>query len=79
MRGMVIELLAGVPAGDYVRALAWYERLLGRAPDSRSEKGEALWTLAEGGRIAITRDPARAGSAVVDPDGNQLTFAESVS
>lgn len=108
---MVVELLAGVPATDVDRAVAWYERLLGRAPDE-----DATWQLAEGGGIAIVRDPERAGTAaitfvvenldeslaalaergitsgrivkvrrvmrksvVTDPDGNRLTFAESLS
>jgi glyoxylase I family protein len=108
---MVVELLAGVPATDVDRALAWYERVLGRAPDTR-----ATWQLAEGGGIAIVCDAERAGTAaitfvvedlddslavlaergiapghvetvrgrmrksvVTDPDGNRLTFAESVA
>jgi hypothetical protein len=111
----VVELMAGVPVTDVGRTSAWYERVLGRAPDHCPTPGEAMWQLSEGGRISIVRDNERAGTGaltlvvedldhslaaladrgiaagpvetvrgrlrkavVLDPDGNRLTFAESL-
>jgi catechol 2,3-dioxygenase-like lactoylglutathione lyase family enzyme len=78
---VVVELMAGIPATDVGRSLAWYERILGRPPDVRPDRDEAGWHLSEGGRISVMRDPGHAGTAkitlvVEDLDGSLAALAE---
>jgi catechol 2,3-dioxygenase-like lactoylglutathione lyase family enzyme len=58
-------LFAGVPVADYAAALAWYKRLMGRAPDFIPEENEAVWQVVENGWIYIIADPGRAGKALI--------------
>jgi hypothetical protein len=44
---VAVDLFAGIPVGDYERALAWYERLLGSGPSFLPNATEAVWELAE--------------------------------
>lgn len=81
----VTHVFAGVPVRDLAAALPWYERLLGRPPDSFPHEREALWHLSGGGSLYVVVDPDRAGRALVtlaldagerrvevDPDGNRV-------
>jgi catechol 2,3-dioxygenase-like lactoylglutathione lyase family enzyme len=60
----VTELFAGIPVRDRDAAFAWYERLLGAAPEFRPHDDEAVWRVA-GGWIYVVVDPPRAGHALV--------------
>ncbi len=62
---MALELFAGIPVGDYERAVAWYERLLGSGPSFLPNATEAVWELAEHRSIYIEEDAERAGHAIV--------------
>jgi catechol 2,3-dioxygenase-like lactoylglutathione lyase family enzyme len=50
---------------DYDSALAWYERLLGRAPDVVVSDNEAMWQLRDGGWVYVVGDAARAGRGLL--------------
>ena len=56
---------AGVATADYDAAAAWYERLLGRAPDMLPHAGEAAWQLTGEGWLYVVADAARAGGALL--------------
>jgi len=58
-------LFSGLPVADLSTALAWYERLLGRAADLVPNDSEAAWQLTAGGWIYVVRDPERAGHTIV--------------
>jgi predicted enzyme related to lactoylglutathione lyase len=60
----VVDLFAGVPVGDYARALAWYERLLGSAPSFFPNDTEAVWEVAEHRYVFIDVRPEHAGHAM---------------
>jgi hypothetical protein len=57
--------LAGIAVNDLTSAVAWYEQLLNRPPDSRPMEGLAEWQFAEGGWIQLFEDKDRAGSSSV--------------
>ena len=57
--------LAGVAVRDLARAVAWYERLLGRAPDARPMEEVAEWEFSKGGWLQVFQDTKRAGSSSV--------------
>jgi catechol 2,3-dioxygenase-like lactoylglutathione lyase family enzyme len=61
----VTFLFAGLPVADLDPALAWYERLLGRAPDMRPHAGEAVWQLTDSALVYVVTDPERAGHGLV--------------
>ena len=61
---MAVELLAGIPVGDYERARAWYERLLGSEPSFLPNATEAVWGLAEYRWLFIEVRPEHAGHAM---------------
>ena len=61
---MAVELFAGIPVGDYERALDWYERLLGSAPSFLPNDIEAVWELAEHRYVFIEVRPEHAGHAM---------------
>ncbi|WP_017541893.1 VOC family protein [Nocardiopsis halophila] len=64
---MAIEhVLAVAPVSDFDTAAAWYGRLFGRAPDNRPMPGLADWRITGGGRLQVWRDPARAGTALLN-------------
>lgn len=50
---------------DRDAAMAWYERLLGRAPTFVPNDGEAVWQLAATASLYVLADRARAGRGVV--------------
>jgi len=47
VRIVAVGLFAGIPVGDYARALAWFEGLLGSGPSFVPHATEAVWELAE--------------------------------
>lgn len=59
---MALDLYAGIPVADFVRARAWYETLFGAPPDV-ADDSEAVWDLAEHRSVFIERAPERAGTA----------------
>jgi catechol 2,3-dioxygenase-like lactoylglutathione lyase family enzyme len=63
-RVMAVDLFAGIPVGDYERALDWYARLLGSAPSFVPNATEAVWELAEHRWMFIEVRPDHAGHAM---------------
>jgi catechol 2,3-dioxygenase-like lactoylglutathione lyase family enzyme len=61
---VAVYLFAGIPVGDYERALAWYERLLGSGPSFLPNATEAVWELAEHRSVFIEERPEHAGHAM---------------
>lgn len=59
------RVLAEVIVADHAAAIAWYERLLGRAPDTRPMDGLAEWQLTDTGWLQVFADPERAGRSGV--------------
>jgi hypothetical protein len=47
----ITELFAGIATADYEKALAWYERLVGRPPDMIPNENEAVLQLTETGLV----------------------------
>jgi predicted enzyme related to lactoylglutathione lyase len=60
----MVDLFAGIPVTDFAAALAWYERLFGRAPAFFPHDTEAVWEIAEHRYVYIVRSPEHAGHAV---------------
>jgi predicted enzyme related to lactoylglutathione lyase len=54
--------IASVAVKDLKFAVAWYEALLGRAPDSTPMPEVAEWKFARGGWLQVYQLPERAGS-----------------
>ncbi|MEA2420214.1 MAG: hypothetical protein QOE60_2420 [Thermoleophilaceae bacterium] len=61
----VEHLFAGIPVADLDAALAWYERLWGRAPDLVPNDNEGCWQVAESRWIYVVGDAERAGNALL--------------
>lgn len=61
---MAVDLFAGIPVGDYQRALAWYEQLLGSEPSFLPNATEAVWELADHRFVFIEVRPEHAGHAM---------------
>ena len=61
---MTVDLFAGVPVGDYERAVAWYGRLLGAEPSFLPDEVEAVWEVADHRYLYIEVRPAHAGHAM---------------
>jgi hypothetical protein len=53
--------LASVAVVDIRKAAAWYERLLGRPPDTRPMPEVAEWRFKRGGWLQVYQLPERAG------------------
>ncbi|HEY3752350.1 MAG TPA: VOC family protein [Pseudonocardiaceae bacterium] len=60
---MTTDLFAGIPVRDYTAAVAWYERLLGKAPSFLPNDTEAVWEVTEHGYLYIEVRPDHAGHA----------------
>jgi catechol 2,3-dioxygenase-like lactoylglutathione lyase family enzyme len=58
------DLFAGVPVGDFERARAWYEQLLGSEPSFLPHDTEAVWEVAEHRFVYIVERPEDAGHAI---------------
>ena len=54
--------LASVAVKDLASAVGWYEKLLGRAPDSTPMPEVAEWKFPGGGWLQVYELPGRAGS-----------------
>ena len=59
------NVLAIALVSDVDRAIKWYERLLGRAPDRRPMHGSAVWQLTETGGVQVNAVADQAGGATV--------------
>ena len=57
--------LAGVAVGDLDAGIAWFTKLLGRAPDNRPMPEAAEYEFPGGGWIQIFADKDRAGKSSV--------------
>ena len=57
-------VFAGILVADIDAGRAWYERLLGRAPDLIPNANEAAWQLTDTGWIYLQGDPSGAGSSL---------------
>lgn len=57
--------IAGLAVRDLKLSARWYERLLGRAPDSRPMPNLAEWQFDRGGWLQIYQLPDRAGKGSV--------------
>ena len=61
----ITECFAGIAVTEIGSARAWYERLLGRAPDMLPHENEAVWQLAESGWVYVVADSDRAGNGLL--------------
>jgi catechol 2,3-dioxygenase-like lactoylglutathione lyase family enzyme len=61
----VTNALAGVAVKDLAAAIAWYSRLLDRAPDTRPMEELAEWSFRDGGWMQVFEDAGRAGRSSV--------------
>lgn len=65
----VTEFFAGVAVADFGAALAWYERLFGKPPESFPHEAEAVWRVTDHAWVyvvAVERSVAeRAGGALL--------------
>jgi glyoxylase I family protein len=68
----VNRVLAGVAVADVDAAVSWYERLLGRPPDSRPMEGLAEWHTPAGGVLQLVANTDRAGRSVLTLDFDDL-------
>ena len=55
------HLFAGIAVVDFAAAQAFYERLLGRAPDMLPHATEAAWQLTDTGWLYVVEDAGAAG------------------
>jgi catechol 2,3-dioxygenase-like lactoylglutathione lyase family enzyme len=55
------HVFAGLAVADYPAARAFYERLLGRAPDMLPHATEAAWQLTDTGWLYVVEDPEAGG------------------
>jgi catechol 2,3-dioxygenase-like lactoylglutathione lyase family enzyme len=55
------HVFAGIAVADYPAARAFYERVLGRAPDMLPHATEAAWQLTDTGWLYVCRDEEAAG------------------
>jgi catechol 2,3-dioxygenase-like lactoylglutathione lyase family enzyme len=60
---VAVDLFAGIPVGDYERAVAWYGRLLGSEPSFLPNETEAVWEIAEHRYVYVEVRPRHAGHA----------------
>jgi catechol 2,3-dioxygenase-like lactoylglutathione lyase family enzyme len=58
-------VFAALGVADIAASAAWYERLLGRAPDLVPNGREAAWRLTDTGWIYVVAGDARAGRGLV--------------
>ncbi len=79
--GIIIE----VRIGDFAAGLTWYERLLGRPPDTETHEGTARWEVVPycwlqvaGGAPSPGFGPLRLGSADIEMDRERVVDALGV-
>jgi predicted enzyme related to lactoylglutathione lyase len=61
----VTNALASVAVKNIVEASRWYEKLFGRAPDSKPMPEVAEWKFERGGWLQVYQLPERAGNGSV--------------
>ena len=61
----IVNALASVAVNDLNSAVQWYEKVLGKPPDSRPMPEVAEWKFERGGWLQVYKFPARAGSGSV--------------
>ena len=61
----IINALASVAVNDLNSAVQWYEKVLGKPPDSRPMPEVAEWKFERGGWLQVYKLPARSGSGSV--------------
>ena len=54
-----------LPVADHAKAVEWYQKWIGRAPDVEPMEGIAEWQLVENAWIQVTVDPGSAGRSTV--------------
>lgn len=55
------NVVAVLPVTDHGKAVMWYQKWIGRAPDVEPMEGISEWKLAENAWIQVTVDPESAG------------------
>jgi catechol 2,3-dioxygenase-like lactoylglutathione lyase family enzyme len=61
----ITEFFAGLPVAGFDAAVAWYERLWGKAPNFFPEPGEAVWQITEHAWVYVVTDADRAGNGLI--------------
>jgi predicted enzyme related to lactoylglutathione lyase len=61
----IMNALASVAVNDLNSAVQWYEKVLGKPPDSRPMPEVAEWRFERGGWLQVYKLPSRAGSGSV--------------
>jgi hypothetical protein len=59
------NVVAVLPVADHAKAVMWYAKWIGRAPDVEPMEGVAEWQLAENAWIQVSLDPESAGRTTV--------------
>jgi glyoxylase I family protein len=60
------HVLAVIPVSDIEAARAWYEKLIGRAPDNNPMPVLYEWQVVPGGWLQVFVDTERAGSGLAN-------------
>jgi len=68
-------LFAAVAVTELERSQAWYERLLGGAPDTLVNPDEVMWHVVGAGWLYLTVDAERAGGSLVTAAVDDLDAA----
>jgi hypothetical protein len=61
----IASVVGVLPVTDHAKAVMWYEKWIGRAPDVVPMEGTAEWQLAENAWIQVAVDPVPAGHTTV--------------
>jgi hypothetical protein len=61
----VVSVVGVLPVTDHAKAVTWYQKWIGRAPDVEPMEGIAEWQLAENAWIQVAVDPEAAGRTTV--------------
>ncbi|WP_142050997.1 VOC family protein [Pseudonocardia kunmingensis] len=61
----LVNVVGVLPVTDHAKAVAWYQKWVGRAPDVEPMEGIAEWQLAENAWIQVAVDPGSAGGTTV--------------
>jgi len=68
----ITNALASVAVRDLAAAVRWYERVLGKPPDSRPMAEVAEWKFDRGGWLQVYQLPERAGNGSLTLAVNSL-------
>jgi hypothetical protein len=61
----LVSVVGVLPVTDHAKAVTWYQKWIGRAPDVEPMDGIAEWQLSENAWIQVTVDPESAGHTTV--------------